>query len=107
MQGDALVTAPQAGYPFWTQVKEFPAGSYHAVLDADCVQMPTDAPAQFQATVDNGNGLEILASTPLSPDGRAELDVELPAGTGTLSFRVYQNEGTVLQVRSVEVTRLS
>ena len=107
VQGDALVTAPQAGYPFWTQVKEFPAGSYHAVLDADCVQMPTDAPAQFQATVDNGNGLEILASTPLSPDGRAELDVELPAGTGTLSFRIYQNEGTVLQVRSVEVTRLS
>lgn len=107
VQGDALVTAPQAGYPFWTQVKKFPAGSYHAVLDADCVQMPTDAPAQFQATVDNGNGLEILASTPLSPDGRAELDVELPVGMENLSYRIYQNEGTVLQVRSVEVTRLS
>lgn len=57
--------------------------------------------------MDNGNGLEILASTPLSPDGRAELDVELPVGMENLSYRIYQNVGTVLQVRSVEVTRLS
>lgn len=107
VSGDTLTTTPQAGYPFWTNVNRFAAGSYHAELDAACLEMPGDAPAQFQAAVDNGNGLEILASVPLAADGSAALDVELPAGMQNLSFRVYQNEGTVLQVRSVAIDRLA
>lgn len=102
-----LTTASDAGYPFWTEEATFMPGSYQAVLDADCVEMPADTPAQLQATANGPDGLQILASVPLETDGSAALSLQLPAKTEQVSFRVYQNDGTVLNVRAVELTRLS
>lgn len=102
-----LTTSPDAGYPLWTEEATFVPGSYQAVLDADCVEMPADAPAQLQATANGPDGLQILASVPLEADGSATLTLPLPVKTGQVSFRIYQNAGTVLQVRAIAMTRLS
>ena len=102
-----LTTASDVGYPFWTEEATFMPGSYQAVLDADCVEMPADTPAQLQATANGPDGLQILASVPLETDGSAALSLQLPAKTERVSFRVYQNDGTVLNDRAVELTRLS
>ena len=107
VEGDALHTGPDAGYPFWTEADSFMPGTYQATLDADILSMPADAPAQFQASVKTADGLEILASVPLSPGDTTQLTVAIPQRMEDVTFRVYQNVGTELMVRSVTVDRLS
>ena len=106
VQDDMIITGPGAGYPFWTEATEYAAGAYQVRLKADVVQMPTDAPAQLQAARNTEAGLEILAAIPLEADGTAVLTFELPTRMDGINFRVYQNDGTVLQIKNLEMERL-
>ena len=107
VEGNALHTGPDGGYPFWTEADSFGAGTYRATLDADILTMPADTPAQLQATVETADGLQVLASAPLSQDGIPQLTVEIPHRMKNVTFRVYQEEGTELLIRSVTLERLS
>ena len=74
-------------------------------LNASCVEMPQDMPAQLQVGIKTEDGYQILAYTSLQADGTAQITLELTEKAENVSCRVYQNEGTVLKIESIDIVR--
>ena len=80
-------------------------GKYTVTLNASCVEMPVDTPAQLQVGVKAEEGYQVIAYTPLESDGSAQIQLEITEKTERVSCRVYQNENTVLKIASIDVER--
>lgn len=100
-----LVTEPVSGYPFLGETEPWMPGTYTVTLNASCVEMPQDMPAQLQVGIKTEDGYQILAYTSLQADGTAQITLELTEKAENVSCRVYQNEGTVLKIESIDIVR--
>lgn len=105
VKDDVLTTEPIAGYPFLGEPQTWMPGRYTVTLNASCIEMPADAPAQLQVGVKGEEGYQVIAYTPLQPDGSARIELEITEKTEGVSCRVYQNENTVLKIASIDVER--
>lgn len=105
VKDSVLITEPKAGYPFLGEPQTWMPGHYTVTLRASCVEMPADAPAQLQVGIKSEDGYQVLYNTPLQPDGSAQLELDLAEKTDGVSCRVYQNDGTILEISAVDVQR--
>lgn len=101
-----ILTTGGAGYAVLGPDETLAAGEYRITLDATCLQMPQDAPAQLQAGInDPAEGFTILSSAVVDGDGKAETSFTLESETEHLDFRIYQSDGTTLAIKGIELQR--
>lgn len=105
VENNILVTAPGAGYPFLGEAQTLMPGSYTVTLNASCREMPAEAPAQLQVGIKGEDGYQVIAYSPLAADGTATVQFALTEKTENVSCRVYQNDGTILEITGVDVQR--
>ena len=95
----------RAGYPFLGEAQTLMPGSYTVTLNASCREMPAEAPAQLQVGIKGEDGYQVIAYSPLAADGTATVQFALTEKTENVSCRVYQNDGTILEITGVDVQR--